>query len=366
MAAPLRLIHVGVGGRGTWPVALIATQQQQAGPRFASAAFVDISEDALADAREVSGLGADACFGSLGEALEAVESDAVMIVTSPGSHTALCMEAVRAKKHLLVEKPFTKSLAEAVQIMDAADAAGVKVMVCQNDRFRSGADTLAALTAGGTLGQPYFGLMTRFGNRPSVKHSGEDEHAYLWERGIHDLDTICHMFGSRPSRIFCDSFNPPWSPYKGGSGVNAWIEFESGARCSLLLTFMDPLARPEDGGEGSRPTFGMAPGGGSTGGCRIDFEHGEPSSSPCPSLGPPPILAWLCCALHIRNERVAVWPAHWMCVRCARAQARRSSSARPTWTTWVGAGTSTAPAARAARRRSSTRRVRARASPRRC
>ena len=75
--------------------------------------------------------------------------------------------------------------------------------------------------------------MTRFGNRPNVKHSGDDAHAYLWERGIHDLDTICHMFGSRPSRIFCDSFNPPWSPYKGGSGVNGWIEFESGARCSL-------------------------------------------------------------------------------------------------------------------------------------
>ena len=56
--------------------------------------------------------------------------------------------------------------------------------------------------------------------------------------------------------------------------MNAWIEFESGARCSLLLTFMDALARPEDGGVGSRPTFGMAPGGGSTGGCRVDFEHG--------------------------------------------------------------------------------------------
>ena len=37
---------------------------------------------------------------------------------------------------------------------------------------------------------------------------------------------------------------------------------------------MDALARPEDGGVGSRPTFGMAPGGGSTGGCRVDFEHG--------------------------------------------------------------------------------------------
>ena len=132
-------------------------------PQFQSVAFVDISEESLKDAREATGLGAEACFvstsqalaqiacdlmedleggclcsqGSLTEALAAVESDAVMIVTSPGSHTALCLESVAAGKHLLVEKPFTKSLAEAVQIMNAADAAGVKVMVCQNDRFRS-------------------------------------------------------------------------------------------------------------------------------------------------------------------------------------------------------------------------------------
>ena len=135
------------------------------------------------------------------------------VATPP--HPPSLDRAARAGKHLLVEKPFTKSLAEAVEIMDAADAAGVKVMVCQNDRFRSGADTLAALAAGGSLGQPYFGLMTRFGNRPGVKHSGEDDHAYLWERGIHDLDTICHIFSSTPAKIFCDSFNPPWSPYKG-------------------------------------------------------------------------------------------------------------------------------------------------------
>ena len=53
-------------------------------------------------------------------------------------------------------------------------------------------------------------IAARTGNRPNVKHSGEDDHAYLWERGIHDLDSICHMFGSTPSKIFCDSFNPPW------------------------------------------------------------------------------------------------------------------------------------------------------------
>lgn len=266
---PLRLIHLGVGGRGTWPLELITEPSSKLASQFTAVALVDINPAALAAAREVTGLGEDRCFGSLDAAIAAVEADAVVVITSPGMHTAQCHTAVGAGLHLLVEKPFTKSLAEAVGIMDAADAAGVKVMVCQNDRYRSGADTLAALARSGSVGQPYFGLMTRFGHRPNVKHSGDDTHAYLWERGIHDFDTALQMFASAPRRIWCDSFNPPWSPYKAGAATTAWIEFASGARMSFFLTFMEP---PLEGG--STPAFGMAPGGGSTGGCRVEFPGG--------------------------------------------------------------------------------------------
>ena len=104
--------------------------------------------------------------------------------------------------------------------------------------------------------------------------------------------------------------------------MNAWIEFESGARCSLLLTFMDALARPEDGGVGSRPTFGMAPGGGSTGGCRVDFEHGTqpPPTPPFPCLRStqttPPELAAL--PAHNRRPRcLCLVGAHWAAGRPA-------------------------------------------------
>jgi predicted dehydrogenase len=58
-----------------------------------------------------------------------------------------------------------------------------------------------ALVRGGSLGRPYFGLITRFGHRPNVRHSGSDDHAYLWERGIHDFDTALHCFDSPPKRV---------------------------------------------------------------------------------------------------------------------------------------------------------------------
>ena len=78
--------------------------------------------------------------------------------------------------------------------------------------------TLSSPAQEGGIGQPCFGIMTRFGNRAAVHHSGEDPHSYLWERGIHDFDSIIHLFDSKPKKVWADSFNPPWSPYKGGGG----------------------------------------------------------------------------------------------------------------------------------------------------
>ena len=93
MAQPIKLIHLGVGGRGTWPVSFVA---EQSDPHFQSVGLVDISDEALAEAREVSGLGEEACFTSLTDALAAVEADAVAIITSPGIHAPQCMEAIAA------------------------------------------------------------------------------------------------------------------------------------------------------------------------------------------------------------------------------------------------------------------------------
>jgi hypothetical protein len=61
----LRTIHVGVGGRGAWPVRLFRAEAE----RWESVALVDFDPAALATAREASGLPADACYGSLEAAL---------------------------------------------------------------------------------------------------------------------------------------------------------------------------------------------------------------------------------------------------------------------------------------------------------
>ena len=228
----IRMIHVGVGGRGKWPVARIAERED-----YTSVALVDVNEDNLAAAREVSGLGEEVCFNDMNEAMEIIEADAVVVVTPPDMHAGQCLAAVQGGKHVIVEKPFTKNLSEAAQVIREAEERGLKVAVCQNARFIDPVYSIHKLVKDGTYGAPSFGLITKYGWRPNTHHSGHDVHSYLWERGIHDFDATLFMFGKRPKRVWCHDFNPSWSPYPGGGGIHACIEFEDGATCGFLCTF---------------------------------------------------------------------------------------------------------------------------------
>ncbi|NCO33129.1 MAG: hypothetical protein AUJ92_11130 [Armatimonadetes bacterium CG2_30_59_28] len=229
----IRVIHVGVGGRGVWPISAFQKRDD-----LESVALVDIREEALTAARETTGLGEDRCFFTMEKALETVEADAVCVITPPHLHAAQCLAAVRAGKHVLVEKPFTMDLAEAQEIMDVADTKEVRVCAAQNVRHLAGCMTLSRLVREGTYGSVTGGIMTKFGWRPGVHHSGNVLHSYLWERGVHDLDTLRALFNCEAVRVYGHSYNPPWSPYQHGSGTHAMIEFENGAICTYLCTFV--------------------------------------------------------------------------------------------------------------------------------
>jgi predicted dehydrogenase len=194
-------------------------------------------ENQFAEAMEVSGLDESKCFRSLDVALNQTEADAVVVITPPQLHSEHCLLAIRAGKHVLVEKPFAKRLKDARALVEEANKFGVKIAVCQNARYSAAHVTINRLIREGIYGKPMFGLMTKFGWRPGVHHSGEDVHSYLWERGIHDLDTMRFLFDSMPARIWGHSFNPSWSPYAGGAGAHAWVAFENGATCGYLCTF---------------------------------------------------------------------------------------------------------------------------------
>ena len=132
-AAPgqLRTVHIGVGGRGRWPVEVLSEDG-----RFRPVALVDVSAEAVGWARERAGLPASACFDDAETALDAVEADALVVCTPTRTHASICRAGFAAGRHVLVEKGMTLDWTEANQLIAEAEAAGVSFCVSQNYRYR--------------------------------------------------------------------------------------------------------------------------------------------------------------------------------------------------------------------------------------
>ena len=86
----LKLIQVGLGWFGwSWGVEILPSV-----PTVAVAAFVDVDALVLRRLRDEVGIPAERCFASLGEAMAAVEADAVLVTLPTIYHAAIATEAL--------------------------------------------------------------------------------------------------------------------------------------------------------------------------------------------------------------------------------------------------------------------------------
>src|SRR5262245_52455626 len=76
----------------------------------------DLSEEQRASFASASGLPA---YGSVGELLEQGRPDVVVVATPPDSHRALCLEALEGGVHVICEKPFVETVADADVVIAA-------------------------------------------------------------------------------------------------------------------------------------------------------------------------------------------------------------------------------------------------------
>ncbi len=90
------------------------------------------------------------------EMLEKEELDAVIISTPTDSHLPIALTCIEKKKHLLVEKPITRSITETQQIVDAAKKNDTKVMVGMNFRYRPDVMLLKSIIISGDLGEIFY------------------------------------------------------------------------------------------------------------------------------------------------------------------------------------------------------------------
>ena len=84
--------------------------------------------------------------------VEDPQVDAVYVATPHSEHREHALLAIRAGKHVLVEKAFTRNAAEAREVFDAAREAGVFVMEAMWTRFLPHVDALHQVIEAGEIG----------------------------------------------------------------------------------------------------------------------------------------------------------------------------------------------------------------------
>ena len=78
----------------------------------------------------------------------------VTVATPPHAHHRPVMQAIAAGRHVVCEKPFAKDLAQAREMLDAAEKAGVIHALGAEFRFDSAQALLARVVQSGAIGDP--------------------------------------------------------------------------------------------------------------------------------------------------------------------------------------------------------------------
>ncbi|MGK9149463.1 Gfo/Idh/MocA family oxidoreductase [Plantibacter flavus] len=97
--------------------------------------------------------GIEHALGSVDALVSHPQVDVVYIAAPQSEHEALGLQAIAAGKHVLIEKPFTVTAAEARSLTEAARAAGVFIMEAMWSRYLPQASVLRQLLADGALGE---------------------------------------------------------------------------------------------------------------------------------------------------------------------------------------------------------------------
>jgi predicted dehydrogenase len=123
-------------------------------------ALCDSNPQVLAEASRVSGI--ERTFADPHALIAAGEVDAVIIATPNRSHHPIATEAIAAGLHVLCEKPLALTVAEAREMAEAADHAGVRHMTAFTYRFVPAMRYVKHLVSQGFVGEPWHFRAQRF------------------------------------------------------------------------------------------------------------------------------------------------------------------------------------------------------------
>ncbi len=124
--------------------------------------------------------------------------DAISLVVPTTLHMPIGLDVIKSGANLLVEKPIADTLENAEKLTDAADDAGVKLMVGHIERFNPAVTKLKQIIDSGLLGKIVSISARRVGPyNPRIRDVG-----VILDIGVHDIDVISYLYGKKVNEVY--------------------------------------------------------------------------------------------------------------------------------------------------------------------
>lgn len=230
----IRIAVVGMGCRGRdW-----VREVKGASPAYELVACIDVEPGALQQASAEFGVSSAQCFTRLEEALDAGACEAVIIATPADTHATACQAVLARKLPVLIEKPFTLQLGDAVRLVSLAESNDTPLLVAQNYRYLRPFRSVKRLIDQGVLGE--VGMVVCHYYRPfhtMAASLARLSHSVLWGVSVHHLDALRYVLGTQVTNVVADSFTAPWGRLPQGASLQLMLSMANQTRVSYSATY---------------------------------------------------------------------------------------------------------------------------------
>lgn len=187
------------------------------------------------------------------ELLANPEIDAVSVCAANYAHAALSIQALKAGKHVLCEKPMAVTLEDCEAMIAAAKAAGKRLMIGQNQRLAPTHVKARQILESGQMGK-VLAFQSTFGHGGPESWS-MDKSANTWffkksaaafgsmaDLGIHKIDVIRYLVGSEITSVYSkqavlDKKFPDGTPIEVDDNSIEVLSFANGATGTVTTSW---------------------------------------------------------------------------------------------------------------------------------
>jgi len=179
------------------------------------------------------------CFDGFDQVINHENIDAIYIPLANEEHTAFALKAIRAKKHILIEKPMAIKSQEVKLLIEEASKNNIKIMEGFMYAFHPQFDRIINILKSNILGDiNYAHSMFSFPIKSErfyrINRSMKNGGGALWDIGPYAVHTIRHCFKGTPKKVIALA---KLNEHGADISTSGLIDFGDNKRATFDLSF---------------------------------------------------------------------------------------------------------------------------------